>query len=130
MRTVIGLCSLVLTGTVLASIPAFAQSAGSDEIIQRGGAVTQGIALTAAQKKSIYNAVFQQPAKTYTFELATSVGAPVPLSVDLTDLPSDVISAEPWATGLKYAMAGDNMVVVVDPIRRRVVDVIHGGFQP
>jgi hypothetical protein len=27
-------------------------------------------------------------------------------------------------------MAGDNIVVVVDPVRRRVVDVIHGGVQP
>jgi hypothetical protein len=115
---------------VLASVPAFAQSAGSDEIIQPGGAVTQGIALTAAQKKTISNAVFQQPVKTYTFELATSVGASVPPSLDLTDLPGDVIGAEPWATGLKYAMAGDNIVVVVDPVRRRVVDVIHGGVQP
>jgi hypothetical protein len=130
MRTAISLYSLVLAGSVLASLPALAQSAGSDEIIQPGGAVTQGIALTAAQKKSIYNAVFQQPAKTYTFELATSVGAAVPPSVDLADLPGDVIGAEPWATGLKYAMAGDNMVVVVDPIRRRVVDVIHSGIQP
>jgi hypothetical protein len=90
----------------------------------------QNVALTAAQKKSIYNAVFQQPAKTYTYELATSVGADVPPSVELTDLPGDVIGGEPWANGLKYAMAGDNMVVVVDPLRRRIVDVIHGGFQP
>ena len=130
MRTAIKLCSLVLAGTVLGCAAASAQSAGSDEMIQPDGVVTQDIALTAVQKRAIYNAVFQQPVKTYTFELATSVGAAVPPSVELTDLPGDVISTEPWATGLEYAMAGDNMVVVVDPVRRRVVDVIHGGFQP
>src|SRR5580658_6699948 len=130
MRTAISFFTLILAGTVLGSAASHAQSAGSDEIIQPGGTVTQNIELTAAQKKSIYNAIFQQPAKTYTFELATSVGADVPSSVELTDLPGDVIAGEPWAAGLKYAMAGDNMIVVVDPVRRRVVDVIHGGAQP
>jgi hypothetical protein len=130
MRTAISLFILVLAGTVLGSAASRAQSAGADEIIQPGGAITQNIALTAAQKKSIYNVVFQQPVRTYTFELATSVGADVPPSVELTDLPGNVIGGEPWAASLKYATAGDNMIVVVDPVRRRVVDVIHGGGQP
>jgi len=130
MSAFINLFGLILAGTVLGSAATHAQSAGSDEIIQPGGAVTQSIALTAAQKKSIYNAVFQQPVKSYTFELATSVGADVPSSVELTDLPGNVIGGEPWAAGLKYAMAGDNMIVVVDPVCRRIVDVIHSGAQP
>ena len=130
MRTAISLFTLVLAGTALGSAASRAQSAGADEIIQPGGAITQSIALTAAQKKSIYNVVFQQPVRTYTFELATSVGADVPPSVELTDLPGNVIGEEPWANGLKYAMAADKMVVVVDPLCRRVVDVIRGGAQP
>jgi hypothetical protein len=130
MRTAISLLMLVLAGTVVGSAVTHAQSAGSDEIIQPGGTVMQNIELTAAQKRSIYNAVFQQPVKSYSFELATSVGADVPPSVELADLPSDVISGEPWANGLKYATAGDNMIIVVDPLRRRVVDVIHSGAQP
>ena len=130
MRTAISFFALILAGTVLGSAASRAQSAGADEIIQPGGTVIESIALTAAQKKSIYNAVFQQPVRTYTFELATSVGADVPPSVELTDLPGDIIGGEPWANGLKYAMAADNMVVVVDPLCRRVVDVIRGGAQP
>jgi hypothetical protein len=130
MRAVISIFTLVAAGIVFGSAPVYAQSAGSDEMIQPGGAVARDIALTAAQKKSIYNAVFRQPVKTYAFELATSVGADVPPSVELTDLPGDVISRGPWASGLKYAMAGDNMIIVVDPVRRRVVDVIHGGAEP
>ncbi len=90
MRTAISLFALVLAGTALGSAASRAQSAGSDEIMQPGGTVIQNIELTAAQKKSIYNAVFQQPVKTYTFELATSVGADVPSSVELTDLPGDM----------------------------------------
>ena len=129
MRTAITFFTLILAGTVLSSVASRAQSARSDEIIQPGGTVIQNIALTAAQKKSIYSAIFQQPVRTYTFELATSVGADVPPSVELADLPGDVIGGEPWANGLKYTMAGDNMVVVVDPLRRRVVDVICGGAQ-
>lgn len=126
----IGLSSLVLAATVLGSVTAYAQSAGVDEMIQPSGVVTQDVTLTAAQKNAIYKAVFQQPGKTYTFELSASVGSDVPPSVELIDLPGDVIGTEPWAAGLKYAMAGDDMVVVVDPVRRRVIDVIHGGFQP
>jgi hypothetical protein len=119
-----------LAGSILTSLAAQAQSAGTDEMIQPGGTVTRDIALTAAQKKSIYNAVFRQPVKTYTFELATSVGADVPPTVELTDFPGDIMGSEPWASGLKYAMAGDNMVIVIDPVSRRVVDVIHGGYHP
>jgi hypothetical protein len=130
MPAFINFSGLILAGTIFGSAATHAQSAGSDEIIQPGGAAAQSITLTTAQKKSIYNAVFQQPVKSYTFELATSVGADVPPSVELTDLPGDIIGGEPWAAGLKYAMAGDNMIVVVDPVYRRIVDVIHGGALP
>jgi hypothetical protein len=55
------------------------------------------------------------------------VGSPVLPSVPLFDLPS---AANIEAAGfLKYAMVEDK-VVVVDPIRMRVVDVIRSGATP
>ena len=51
------------------------------------------------------------------------VGAPVSRSVTLAELPDQTGLVD--ATFFKYAMVADD-VVVVDPIRLRVVDVIRG----
>jgi hypothetical protein len=48
-------------------------------------------------------------------------------SVPLAELPDQTGLTE--ASFLKYAMVADD-VVVVDPIRMRVVDVIRGDFRP
>jgi hypothetical protein len=53
------------------------------------------------------------------------IGAPVPPSVVLQDLPDEVSLGDPPEELLRYAMV-ENDVVVVDPIRMRVVDVIRG----
>jgi hypothetical protein len=57
------------------------------------------------------------------------VGTPVFPSVPLSDLPSTAAIDGSGMEFLKYAMVEDD-VVVVDPIRMRVVDVIHGGAIP
>jgi hypothetical protein len=130
MRTIVSLSGLILLGTVFGSVAAFAQSVGPDEAIQPNGAVRQSVALTAAQKNAIHNAVFQQRVKPYSLELATAVGAPVPQSVELIDLPDAAVAGAPWAADLKYAMVGTDIIVVVDPVQRRVVDVIGGDAKP
>jgi hypothetical protein len=130
MRTNVSLSGLVLVGTVFGSAAAFAQSVGPDEAVQPNGAFTQNLALTAAQKNAIHNAIFQQRLNPYTLELATTVGAPVPQSVELIDLPENATAGDPWAIHLKYAMVGNDIIVVVDPVQMRVVDVIHSGAKP
>jgi hypothetical protein len=126
----VGLAGLVLAGTLLSSATAFAQSAGLDEAVAPNGAVARNLTLTAAQRSAIFNAVFQQPVKSYPTQLATAIGASVPQTIDLTDLPDSAVVADPAAANLKYAMAGNDVIVVVDPVQMRVVDVIHNNAKP
>jgi hypothetical protein len=60
-------------------------------------------------------------------QIEATVGASVSRSVPLAELPDQTGLTE--ASFLKYAMVADD-VVVVDPIRMRVVDVIRGNFRP
>jgi len=102
---------------------AFGQSVGPDEAADAQGTLTPTPALTAAQKSAIYNAMLQQHVRASTTAIQTDIGAPVPPSVTLSDLPGQDDTSDP--TLLKYAMVeGD--VVVVDPVRMRVVDIIRG----
>jgi hypothetical protein len=109
-----------------ASTATSAQSAGPDEAVQPNGVVMQTVALTAGQRKAIYNAVIQHPAKPRADQLSATVGAPVPPFVLLLDLPAEANASNPAAAVLKYAMV-ENDVVVVDPVAMRVVDVIRTG---
>jgi hypothetical protein len=90
-------------------------------------------ALTPAQKAAIYNAVQAQRVRSAARVIHLAIGAPVPPSLTLSDLPPEALSvALPDQLGsddtafLKYALVEDD-VVVVDPIAMRVVDVIHRG---
>ncbi len=123
MKCRIWLTPLVFLAFFPAGGAAFAQSVGPDEAADAQGALTPTPALTATQKSAIYNAVLQQRVRASTTAIQTNIGAPVPSSVTLSDLPGQDGANDP--TVLKYAMVeGD--VVVVDPMRMRVVDIIHG----
>jgi hypothetical protein len=111
----------------LGTANALAQSAGADEAITSHGAVTQTVALTAAQKNAIYNAVVRQRGRTSSTQIEATVGAPVSPSARLAELPDQGGLVD--ATFLKYAMVADD-VVVVDPIRMRVVEVIRDNIRP
>ncbi|MFY9694779.1 MAG: DUF1236 domain-containing protein [Xanthobacteraceae bacterium] len=115
----------VALASFLGTVSAVAQSAGADEAITSRGAVTQTVGLTSAQKIAIYNAVLRQRARASSMRIEATVGAPVSRSVPLAELPDQTGIAD--MTLLKYAMVADD-VVVVDPIRMRVVDVIHGNI--
>ncbi len=112
---------------LLGTANAVAQSVGADEAITSHGAVTQSVELTAAQKSAIYNAIVRQRVHASSMQIEALVGAPVSRSVTLAELPEQTGLAE--ATFFKYAMVADD-VVVVDPIRMRVVDVIRGNIRP
>jgi len=122
----LSLTFLVLLGSACG---AAAQTAGTDEAVGPNGIVAQKLALTPAQKNAVYNAVVRQKLPMTTRGIATVVGAPVLPSVPLRDLPSSAALDGTEAGFLKYAMVGGD-VVLVDPIRMRVVDVIHGGAAP
>jgi hypothetical protein len=136
MRTAIGLFTAASMGLVLGTSGALAQSAGPDEAVAPNGAVTQQHAFTAGQKNAIYNAISRQKVRPPADRIAATVGAPVPPSTELLDLPDraggdgDSVAVDYSRTGvLKYAFV-ENQVVIVDPVAMRVVDVIHGSVRP
>jgi len=129
MRNILRLSAAALLGLFFGIAPALAQSAGPDEAIQPNGTVRQNLALTAGQRSAIYNIVIRQRAKPHADQISVAVGAPVPPTIDLVDLPDQATADNPSAALLKYAMVhGD--VVLVDPVAMRVVDVIRNGAKP
>lgn len=129
MRNISRFSALALFGLILGAAPALAQSAAADEAIQPNGTVAQSLTLTAGQRSAIYNIVIRERAKPHADQISVAVGAPVPPTIDLADLPDQATANDPSTALLKYAMVhGD--VVVVDPVAMRVVDVIRSGAKP
>jgi hypothetical protein len=129
MRKIFQFPALALVGLFFGIAPALAQSASADETIQPNGTVRQDLALTAGQRSAIYNIVIRERVKPHADQIAVAVGAPVPPTIELVDLPDQATVNNPSAAVLKYAMVhGD--VVVVDPVAMRVVDVIRNGAKP
>jgi hypothetical protein len=117
---------------LLGTAAAFAQTAGPDEIVNAGGAVTQQLGLTEAQKTAIYDVVRRQHmrgAQGIPGTVPSAVGAPVSPTAELAVLPRQAAAIasvdDAPEKDLKYAMVEDD-VVVVDPVKWRVVEVIHG----
>ena len=129
MRTIFGFLTAAMFGLFFGIAPALAQSAGPDEAIQPNGTVSQTPALTPGQRSAIYNIVIRQRVKPHAEQISVAVGAPVPPTIELVDLPDQATAGNPSAALLKYAMVA-NDVVVVDPVTMRVVDVIGNGAKP
>jgi len=106
-----------------------AQSALADEAVTPNSPMTPQPALTAAQRSAVYNAVMRQRVRSSNRGIVAIVGAPVPPSAVLSDLPGQAALGSGETDLLKYAMVADD-VVLVDPIAMRVVDVIHRGASP
>jgi hypothetical protein len=107
---------------------AAAQSVGADEAVGPGGTVTLNLTLTPVQRRAVYNAVVQQRVQASGRTIVAAIGALVPPSAALRDLPDQAAGIADGGF-LKYAMV-ENDVVLVDPITMRVVDVIHGRLHP
>ncbi len=122
--------SSVVILVFLLATAAQAQNPGPDEAVNPDGSVRQELALTAEQRSAIYNAVVQQRLHISGTGIPVAVGASVPRSAELSDLPEQAAASGAWsqssAADLKYAMVDDD-VVVVDPIKMQVIDIIRGG---
>jgi hypothetical protein len=129
------LSALVLSASLLGLRAAAAQAIGPDEAMTPSGSLAQRTVLSPQQRRAIYDAVARQRVRSAGPAVAAVVGAPVPPSLALYDLPVQTSSPDQTADDfgvrvLKYAMVADD-VVVVDPIAMRVVDVIHrDGVKP
>jgi hypothetical protein len=88
-----------------------------------GSPPLQAPALTAAQKAVIFDAVMLDKSKSKVNEnFDVTVGGLVP-TIDLHQLPADVLAQAPTARPYRYAVLADR-VVLVDPTTMRAVDVI------
>jgi Protein of unknown function (DUF1236) len=119
-----------VTVTIVALVSgAAAQSAGAQGL-DTGGAPgslansgEQKLALTPAQRRAIYASVAKDRSKTAKTGFAPTIGADVPPMLELYTLPDDILAANQTAKFFEYTIVQDK-VVLVDPTRMRVVDVI------
>lgn len=123
------LFALILAAPFFGATGAIAQVIGPDEAVAPSGSLAQETVLSPQQRRAIYEAVGRQRVRSDGPAIAAVVGAPVPPSLVLQDLPAQPSDPEQAADDfgvrvLKYAMVADD-VVIVDPIAMRVVDVIH-----
>jgi hypothetical protein len=123
------ICASSLCALFLGASGAHAQSAAPNEAVGSGGTVGQSLQLSPVERSAIRNAAAAQRPHATTRGLTAVVGAPVPPTLSLSDLPDQAASDTEGGAVLKYAMMEDE-IVVVDPITMRVVDVIRRGVQP
>ncbi len=97
------------------------RNAGSDTGLS--GAIEQKPLLTPAQRSAIYAEVSKDTSKSSPKEFSAVIGADVPPMIELYTLPDDALAAVPAAKLYKYTVV-ENKVVVVDPTKMRIIDVI------
>jgi len=88
-----------------------------------GGAIQQKLILSPAQRTAIYDQVSKDKSKAAPKSFSPVVGGDVPPMIELYTLPDEAVTGVPAAKLYKYTMV-ENRVVLVDPTKMRVVDVI------
>lgn len=125
--------ALTVVAVLFSITAACAQSAGPLEAVGPDGAVLQPVvqptALTPVQRSALYNTASRQHIQARAGEVTAAVGTTVPPAIELGSLPAVPTLGDNPDNVLKYATVERNLVVV-DPIRMRVVEVIHPGAGP
>ena len=96
--------------------------AGGPPSALNGGA-EQKLVLTPEQRRAIYAAATKEKSKTAKIRFPAMIGAEVPPMLELYALPDDAVAGNQSAKFFEYTVVQDK-VVLVDPTRMRVVDVI------
>ena len=87
------------------------------------GAIEQKLILSPAQRQAIYEEVSKDKSKVAPKDFSPVIGADVPPMIELYALPDEAVASVPAAKIYKYTMV-ENKVVVVDPTKMRIIDVI------
>ena len=87
------------------------------------GAIEQKLILSSAQRAAIYQEVSKDKSKVAPKDFSPVIGADVPPMIELYMLPDEAVANVPAAKLYKYTMV-ENKVVLVDPTKMRVIDVI------
>jgi hypothetical protein len=80
--------------------------------------------LTAQQKQTILQSVQTEKGQPAPAGFLPRVGASVPQSMPMRQLPSNVTSQVPAAKNLEYTKLDNNEVLLIDPNDRRVAEII------
>jgi hypothetical protein len=80
--------------------------------------------LTAQQKQTIAQSVQREQGQPAPAGFQPRVGASVPQSMPMHELPSSVTTEVPATKGLEYAKLENNEILLIDPKDRRVADII------
>jgi Protein of unknown function (DUF1236) len=83
----------------------------------------QNLVLTQAQRRAIYAAAMRDRIKPPQRRFPAEIGAEVPPMIELNPLPDEAVAGNPTAKFYEYTMVQDR-VVLVDPTKMRVIDVI------
>ncbi len=87
------------------------------------GTSDQKLVLTQAQRRAIYAAVRRDQIKPSQRPFPAEIGAEVPPMIELNPLPDEAVADNPTAKFYEYTVVQDR-VVLVDPTKMRVIDVI------
>jgi hypothetical protein len=126
MKTRIALC---LTASVMALLwsggmrHAGAQPADPGSAPSSFGSNEQNLVLTQAQRRAIYAAATRHGIKPPQRRFPAEIGAEVPPMIELNPLPDEAVAGNPTAKFYEYTIVQDR-VVLVDPTKMRVIDVI------
>ncbi len=111
-------CALLITAWLMQPVaPSFAQATGS-------GAPAPGIGLTSDHKRTIYREVGNEPARAVPDGSQVAIGAEIPNSLMLNEMPVSVKDQIGLLRDFKFAKISDETIVIVDPAQRRIVDIV------
>jgi hypothetical protein len=88
------------------------------------GAPGPGIGLTADHKRTIYREIGHEPARTIPEGSPVAIGAEIPDSLMLNEMPVSVKDQIGLLRDFKFAKVSDETIVIVDPASRRIVDIV------
>jgi hypothetical protein len=131
------IAGMLMLGCCIGGYPAVAQTNNGDGVgpgtstgtgtkggdVGVSGAIEQKLILSPAQRQAIYEEVSKDKSKVASKDFSPVIGGDVPPMIELYALPDDAIASVPAAKIYKYTMV-ENKVVVVDPTKMRIIDVI------
>lgn len=89
-----------------------------------GLATAAELNLTSQQKQTIMQSVQNEKGQSAPSGFHATVGAMVPQSMTLHQLPSNVTNQVPAAKGFEFTKLENNEILLIDPKDRRVAEII------
>lgn len=118
---------LLLAGATAASAQTTVIERNGPAVIERDSPAVitrERVDLTPAQRTTIYRTVTRERVRTAPQSVEVRVGARLPHSVELSEIPATVIAEVPAVRRYRY-MVVNNEVVLVDPATSEVVEIIR-----